>query len=762
MGSNINIASYNCRGLPKNFSKLHTRPEILKLFECSDIICFQETWLAKQELDLCNSLHSDFSAISVAKVDYRNGILVGRPHGGASIFYNRRFSDLITPIYFKNCDWCVALKLTCDSTCFILFNVYLPYESNANEDEYIEKLSMLDSFIQSVNHPSYAIVGDFNSNISSINGRINSKFGKLVIDFCEQNSTVLSSQIMLPIDSYTYISERWGTTSWLDLLISSTDFHRSVDNLKIIYDLSYNDHIPFCFNVRTSILPPISLCDDSSSNEYSNKKLNWKYLSADQIDLYTTFTDLFFTRLNIKDLVPVCNNPNCTNNEHFVKLDKAYNEIINCMIASSDKIKNVKRRENCKPPGKPGWTDYVKEKHNAAIEFYKLWRDNGKPRQGPFYENYRRSKLNYKYAIRAIKRNEDTIKADNVANKLGDKNFSGFWDSVRKFNRSKTVLPQQIGKAVGEKDICNQWKTHFHSIYNSVANSSDETFHNMKLNNNNMQNIDLLFTEAQFFIAISKQEKNKSTGYDRVAAEHIIYSSVSVLQMLYKIFNCFLMHGYLPSSFMSVVISPTFKKGGSAGDIDSYRPIALANCISKIFEALLRDKMIDYLQTSNNQFGYKQKLGTEMCLYAFKEIIDCYNKLDSNIYCCFLDASRAYDRVSHKTMFKMLLERAVPLLYIRILAYWYKHQNLFVKWGNCISTSFSVKNGVRQGSVLSPYLFCVYVDKISTSLNKAKIGCNVRISCLTIYFTLTIYAYFVPVVGICKNFSISASPLVLI
>jgi hypothetical protein len=49
---------------------------------------------------------------------------------------------------------------------------------------------------------------------------------------------------------------------------------------------------------------------------------------------------------------------------------------------------------------------------------------------------------------------------------------------------------------------------------------------------------------------------------------------------------------------------------------------------------------------------------------------------------------------------------------------------LFVKWGNVISEGFTVNNGVRQGSVLSPYLFCVYIDSISTKLNNLNIGCQ--------------------------------------
>ena len=87
MTSSISIASYNCRRLPKSNEELHLRPDILSLFESYDLVCFQETWLAKQNLDLCNSLHRDYLAVSVAAFDYLDRLLVGRPHGVVSIFY---------------------------------------------------------------------------------------------------------------------------------------------------------------------------------------------------------------------------------------------------------------------------------------------------------------------------------------------------------------------------------------------------------------------------------------------------------------------------------------------------------------------------------------------------------------------------------------------------------------------------------------------------------------------------------------------------
>ena len=263
------------------------------------------------------------------------------------------------------------------------------------------------------------------------------------------------------------------------------------------------------------------------------------------------------------------------------------------------------------------------------------------------------------------------------------------------------------------------------ALLNCVSESNDNVYHKAKVNIISI-NRNILFTESQLIIAVANMKNNKSSGHDSIFAEHIKYCSVSMLRFICIMFNSFISHGFLPKTLMSVLIVPIFKKGGSVCDWNSYRPIALANCLSKLLEALIRDKILVYLDTCVNQFGYKKKSGTDMCLYAFKEIVDSYNNAGSNIYCCFLDASRAYDRVSHRSLFKMLVSRNVPLIFIRLLAYWYKYQSLLIKWGNCISADFSVSNGVRQGSVLSPYLFCIYVDKISERLNRARIGCKVK------------------------------------
>ena len=70
------------------------------------------------------------------------------------------------------------------------------------------------------------------------------------------------------------------------------------------------------------------------------------------------------------------------------------------------------------------------------------------------------------------------------------------------------------------------------------------------------------------------------------------------------------------------------------------------------------------------------------------------------------------------------LQAGLNALRLKLLCYWYQHQSMYVKWGSTMSSKFQVTNGVRQGGVLSPLLFDVYVNELSELLNKSGIGGN--------------------------------------
>ena len=137
-----------------------------------------------------------------------------------------------------------------------------------------------------------------------------------------------------------------------------------------------------------------------------------------------------------------------------------------------------------------------------------------------------------------------------------------------------------------------------------------------------------------------------------------------------------------------------------------------------------------YLITHDHQFGFKSKHSTDMCIFTVKSIIKYYTRQNSPVYTCFLDASKAFDRINHWTLFKKLIDCNVPLLIVRILVFWYQMQLVCVKWGKSVSQYFSIANSVRQGGIQSPKLFALYMNGLSAALSLCKAGCYINDQCM--------------------------------
>ena len=203
---------------------------------------------------------------------------MGSPARGVAILCRKNIDHVIKPIDLK-CNWCTAVENSTSSNTVVVISVYLPYQCPDNELEYLEELGYINAVTNDLDTTCFVIVGHWNANIR--NGG-ESMFARHMSQLCMDNSYILSSQALLPTESYTHVSEAWGSVSWLDHIVSSADFHHCIQTVYIDYDISDVDHIPVLMDISLDDIPETSV-----SNHVSYRRLSCDKLTADDRAKYT-------------------------------------------------------------------------------------------------------------------------------------------------------------------------------------------------------------------------------------------------------------------------------------------------------------------------------------------------------------------------------------------------------------------------------------------------------------------------------------------
>jgi hypothetical protein len=291
------------------------------------------------------------------------------------------------------------------------------------------------------------------------------------------------------------------------------------------------------------------------------------------------------------------------------------------------------------------------------------------------------------------------------------KTFWKLFDELNNFDKSIKSSP------ISSED----WVSHFQSLLNKhCSDTSEEKEINdfIKMNKDNVFNeLSFMISPSEIIKAIKHLKNGKASGTGGILNEMNKSSAPKFLPLFVKLFNAILSNGFFPSIWRINMITPLHKKGAKDNPAN-YRGIAISSHLSKLFCGVLHNRLNKYAQDHDiipkEQIGYKAKTRTSDHIYTLKTIIDKYiNKLPRKyLFCCFVDFKSAFDTVWRNGFLYELLKAGVGSNFFSLLSNIYSNTKYAIKMSDGLSEEFNSNVGIKQGCVLSPILFNIFLSDL--------------------------------------------------
>jgi exonuclease III len=423
----------------------------------SSILFLQELWLAEAQLNMLGNIAANVSCIGISGFD-NSDVLAGRPYGGCAILWQSTLFASVTPIDV-DCRRICAARCCFEHAKLLLVNVYMPYEDGEEKtDEFASVLAMVEDVIQSNNDCHVVLGGDFNVD-----------FGRdwvhttLLNSFCDDAGLQPAIRHVACNIDYTY-NFNMSRFSVIDhFILSGTLYDECISSLSVLHEAdNMSDHDPLFMELK------IDAKFITQSSRIFTPRVSWVKASDEDVNNYCSALSQSLASIKLPAAALLCTDMCCKDASHHSAIGQ-YSEAITkaCLSAAESNIPHTSDRHT-ESKRVPGWNERVEPKRQKSLFWHGLWVDCGRPRNGVVADCMRRTRADYHYAVRQVKREEDLIVRDRIANALIVDPSRSFWTEVKKIRNNKACSTKIVDGCTDENSIAQLFANKYSNLFSSV------------------------------------------------------------------------------------------------------------------------------------------------------------------------------------------------------------------------------------------------------------------------------------------------------